>query len=155
MKNKFLYISQVNKIGYLDDSSSFEDSFWYMTKEYEEFLKQINDTKLEYFLVFFIFLFELNMPNANRLLGSFSVKVHESENKLVIQDDISREDIDAISLELMDITDLNSIKFIEIIFKEDISNIFQKLNVEKLLKNNLIKTIKYNISKKQIVCNFS
>ena len=41
-----------------------------------------------------------------------------------------------------------------LIFKEDLSNIFQKLDVEKLLRNNLLKKIKYDASKKQIVFQF-
>ena len=151
MKNKFLYIKQVNKIGYLDDSLSFEDSLWYITNEYDEYIKKINETKLEDFIAFFISLFELNMPNANRLLSSFSDEVKENKNKLITQNNISREDISSISVEFMDKIDLNSIKFIEIIFKEDLSNIFQKLDVEKLLRNNLLKKIKYDASKKQIV----
>ena len=157
MKNKFLYIKQVNKIGYLDDSLSFEDSLWYITNEYDEYIKKINETKLEDFIAFFISLFELNMPNANRLLSSFSDEVKENKNKLITQNNISREDISSISVEFMDKIDLNSIKFIEIIFKEDLSNIFQKLDVEKLLRNNLLKKIKYDASKKQIVfqCQFS
>lgn len=55
----------------------------------------------------------------------------------------------------MDKIDLNSIKFIEIIFKEDLSNIFQKLDVEKLLRNNLLKKIKYDASKNRLFFNFS
>ena len=154
MKNKFLYIKQVNKLGYLDDSLSFEDSLWYITNEYDEYIKKINETKLEDFIAFFISLFELNMPNANRLLSSFSDEVKENKNKLITQNNISREDISSISVEFMDKIDLNSIKFIEIIFKEDLSNIFQKLDVEKLLRNNLLKKIKYDASKKQIVFQF-
>ena len=94
------------------------------------------------------------MPNANRLLSSFSDEVKENKNKLITQNNISREDISSISVEFMDKIDLNSIKFIEIIFKEDLSNIFQKLDVEKLLRNNLLKKIKYDASKKQIVFQF-
>ncbi len=127
MKNKFLYIKQVNKIGYLDDSLSFEDSLWYITNEYDEYIKKINETKLEDFIAFFISLFELNMPNANRLLSSFSDEVKENKNKLITQNNISREDISSISVEFMDKIDLNSIKFIFIQY-------FSKIRCRKIIK---------------------
>ncbi|TWP29926.1 hypothetical protein ETU09_02795 [Apibacter muscae] len=142
MKNNFLYKNKIK--GEIDDS---EDIFWFMSKEYNQFLDRINNSNIQELIEYILLIFKENIPNPYRFLEGFSPEILQESDSIIVKENIKRNDINSIKIELKDIKDINSIKSLQIIFNVN-TELFSKLSVK---DNNIKKVI---CSENQIVFEF-
>ncbi len=119
MNLPFLYVKKYP--GVIDDS---EDPTWFMSKEYDGFIKQLREFDTESFIKTILNIFEMECPDSHRLLEAFTSKIEKQGNTLYVKNP-GRKDVEVISILHNENTYFNYINNIEIKFYDNISDIIK------------------------------